>query len=242
MSDIPQKHCIGPCGRTLDATPEYWHRKKNGKYGLKAMCKECANKDNKVYYERPEVKARASALQKERNAITEVRERKLKKKRVYDKEYHALIEVKRRKSDYAKDYRSIPEVKGRLQKYQKRYEKEHYKKHRDIPEFREARRINKHNRRARQKSIGGTYTPKQIQDQLKRQKHKCYYAACGHSEFKKINGKYQYHIEHTFPISRVADMDIPANSIDYLVLSCPTCNLSKGDKFPWEWSEGGRLL
>jgi hypothetical protein len=39
----------------------------------------------------------------------------------------------------------------------------------------------------------------------------------------------------------VVGTDIPANSIDYLVLSCPTCNLSKGDKFPWEWLDGGRL-
>src|SRR6266567_4724163 len=43
-------------------------------------------------------------------------------------------------------------------------------------------------------------------------------------------------------LARVAGGDIPANDISYLVLACPTCNNSKHDKFPWEFSKGGRLL
>jgi CRISPR/Cas system Type II protein with McrA/HNH and RuvC-like nuclease domain len=104
---------------------------------------------------------------------------------------------------------------------------------------RERLRVYSHNRRAIKKAIPGTYTSAQIQDQLKRQKHKCYYC---HKRFQKIKDKHIYHIEHTFPLSRVAGTDIPANSIDYLVLACPHCNHSKSDKFPWEWAEGGRLL
>src|SRR5258708_25371933 len=97
----------------------------------------------------------------------------------------------------------------------------------------------KHVRRARQKDISGTHTPEQIQDLLKRQKHKCYYCSI---RLKRIKGKYIYHIDHTFPLSRVAGSDIPANDISYLVLTCPTCNKKKRDKFPWEFAEGGRLL
>jgi hypothetical protein len=37
-------------------------------------------------------------------------------------------------------------------------------------------------------------------------------------------------------------MDIPANDISYLVISCGPCNVSKGARFPWEWIDGGRLL
>jgi HNH endonuclease len=95
------------------------------------------------------------------------------------------------------------------------------------------------NREARKKAVLGAHTPEQIQDQLKRQKHKCYYCQ---KQLQKVEGKYVYHVEHTFPLSRVAGTDIPANSIDYLVLACPHCNTSKKDKFPWEWPEGGRLL
>ncbi len=98
------------------------------------------------------------------------------------------------------------------------------------------------NRRARKRSVAGVHTPDQIEAQLKRQHYRCYYAACGHAKFEKRNGKYVYHIDHTFPLVRVAGTDTPANDISYLVLTCPACNLSKNDKFPWEWPEGGRLL
>lgn len=97
-------------------------------------------------------------------------------------------------------------------------------------------------RRARKRNIQGKHTPKQIQEQLRRQKYRCYYAACGYAKFKKVRGKYIYHIEHTFPLSRVVGSDIPANDIGYIVLACPTCNQSKSNKFPWEWEDGGRLL
>lgn len=108
------------------------------------------------------------------------------------------------------------------------------------------RRANKkaadHRREARKKAVTGTYTSDQIQSLLKRQKYKCYYASCGFAKFKKQKGQYIYHIDHTFPISRVAGTDIPANGIDYIVLACPSCNERKNKKFPWEFFEGGRLL
>lgn len=100
----------------------------------------------------------------------------------------------------------------------------------------------KRNRRTRKRGIPGNHTPLQIQEQLKRQKYCCYYAACGFAKFEKKNGKYIYQIEHTFPVSRVIGEGIPANSIDYIVLACPDCNMKKHTKFPHEWPEGGRLM
>lgn len=92
-------------------------------------------------------------------------------------------------------------------------------------------------RRAHLRNNEGNYTPEQIQNLLKQQKYQCYYCS---KKFEKSKGRYVYHIDHTFPLSRVANM--PANSIDYLVVSCPRCNRRKGNKFPWEFFEGGRLL
>ncbi len=94
-------------------------------------------------------------------------------------------------------------------------------------------------RLARKKAIAGEFTVQQIRDLLKRQKHTCYYCS---TKFQRVKGKYIYHIDHTFPLSRVAGTDIPANDISYLVLTCPTCNMRKQNRFPWEFPEGGRLL
>jgi len=89
--------------------------------------------------------------------------------------------------------------------------------------------------RARKRSIPGTHTSQQVQEQYLRQHKKCYY--CGnHIKWGK------HHVDHTFPISRVAGTNIPANDISYLVITCQTCNLKKGNKYPWEWPEGGKLL
>lgn len=149
----------------------------------------------------------------------------------------------------------IPEVHSRMMNYSKERDRNLDVRKRRLPQRRDYRkrrasqvmsRVRAHNYRARQKEVQGTYTPEQIEEQLKRQKYRCYYARCGFSRFKRIkeNGKwkYLYHVEHTFPISRVAGMDIPANDMSYLVLACESCNDSKNNKFPWEWPEGGRLL
>jgi hypothetical protein len=216
------KICKGPCGRTLPATLEFWYHKDRGKYGLNSHCKECIAEEWKWSDRHPDTKKRMIAKQKEYQARPEARN----KKRAHDKLYHARPEIKKHKQEYSKEYRSLPETK------------EHGKEYRRRPEIKEYNRIQRHKRRALQGSIGGTHTPEQIQDQLKRQKHKCYYCR---KRFEKKDSRYIYHIEHTFPLSRVAGTDIPANSMGYLVLACPSCNSSKGNKFPWEWPEGGRL-
>jgi CRISPR/Cas system Type II protein with McrA/HNH and RuvC-like nuclease domain len=102
-------------------------------------------------------------------------------------------------------------------------------------------------KRAAKLGVAGTYTPAQIQEQLHRQKFRCYYLACGQAKFQRIkqpNGKWKYifEVDHTFPLSRVAGTDIPANDISYLVLACPKCNRQKQARYPHEWIAGGRLL
>lgn len=99
---------------------------------------------------------------------------------------------------------------------------------------REQRRIQTHNYRAKKRLIPGTHTSQEIQEQYIRQKGKCYYC---HNKLRKGRKKV-YIIEHTFPVSRPG----ARNDISYLVLACSPCNLKKGNKYPWEWPEGNRLL
>jgi 5-methylcytosine-specific restriction endonuclease McrA len=55
QDNTPRKHCTGTCGRTLPATPEYFHRDKSGIYGVHAKCKKCRiesiNREQKKLYD-----------------------------------------------------------------------------------------------------------------------------------------------------------------------------------------------
>ncbi len=99
--------------------------------------------------------------------------------------------------------------------------------------------VSYHKRKARKAGSGGSYTLREIAEQLVRQKHTCYYCQ---APFEKVSTQagdiiYRYHIEHVVPIARGG-----RNDISNIVLACPTCNLHKHDKLPHEWPEGGRLL
>jgi hypothetical protein len=185
---------------------------------------------------KPERKTRDHAYSKEYRSRPGARERIREQTKDYrnrsevqqqSKQYNRRPEVQKRKRDWNKSYYSRPGVQEYRRTYMRR------------PGVLERYRIHARNRHARNKAVLGTHSPQQIQSQLKRQRHKCYYCQ---KHFQKVKGQYIFHIEHTFPLSRVAGTDIPANSIDYIVLACPTCNLSKGNKFPWEWDLGGRLI
>jgi 5-methylcytosine-specific restriction endonuclease McrA len=99
-------------------------------------------------------------------------------------------------------------------------------------------KVRYHKRRALKKGNGGTYTAQDIQDQLKRQRHKCYYCQLKFEKTQKNEGiKYIYHIEHVVPLTRNG-----SNDMSNIVLACPTCNLRKHNRLPHEWPEGNRLL
>jgi len=101
-------------------------------------------------------------------------------------------------------------------------------------------RTHENNRRARKLLIGGTLTVEQIQEKLKAQHYRCYYARCGFAKFPKVNGRYIFHLEHTIPVSRTEAG--PRHDINYVVLSCSACNFKKNNRLPHEFFEGGRLL
>lgn len=101
-------------------------------------------------------------------------------------------------------------------------------------------RVHETNRRSRKLAVPGTLSSSQIQEKLKAQRYRCYYASCGHSKFEKKDGHYIFHLEHTIPLSRLEEN--PRHDINYVVLSCAACNLKKSNKLPHEFFEGGRLF
>lgn len=90
------------------------------------------------------------------------------------------------------------------------------------------------NRRARKLQAEGTHTGDDIKHILESQRGLC--ANCPSKLFK--SGAKKYHIDHIQPLSK-GGSNWPSN----LQLLCPTCNLRKGAKDPYEWAkEQGRLL
>lgn len=83
------------------------------------------------------------------------------------------------------------------------------------------------NYHARKKGNGGEHTVADVQAQYTRQKGTCFY--CGKELGKK------YHVDHVMPLAKGG-----SNGPENLVVACPTCNLSKGDKHPMDF--GGMLL
>lgn len=84
-------------------------------------------------------------------------------------------------------------------------------------------------RRARIAAAPGHHTPADIKRQYEAQKGHCYYCDC------ELNGKYE--TDHVIPISRGG-----SDGMENIVIACPPCNLSKGDKLPSEWGGSNRLL
>ncbi len=97
--------------------------------------------------------------------------------------------------------------------------------------------IYRHNRRARLKENGGTYTEKEINDLYLWQQGHCHY--CSDWLYKSdvlsylgvlIHGKETYHIEHKTPVARHG-----SNYISNIALSCPDCNGEKNNKTEEEY-------
>jgi 5-methylcytosine-specific restriction endonuclease McrA len=241
----PLKQCTGPCQQWLPATTDFFHR--HIQNGLHPRCKKCRSTQRREAREtRPEVRAKERTNSRKWQENNPERA-KSQKKAYHDahkdeaKAYHQAHREKR--IEYNKEWHRTN--REHTKEYRDAYYQEHveemraysiaYSKANPIPNRQNAR-----NRRMLKKQIAvkGSYTPTQIQEQLKRQKYKCYYGFCGYAKFmKQPNGMSLFHIEHVVPLSRGG-----SNDISNIVLACPTCNLKKHDKLPHEFPEGGRLL
>lgn len=111
------------------------------------------------------------------------------------------------------------------------YHVERYRKHKkrilaNMKKYRKAHpefiRTLWHKRRAREKNAEGSFTKEQIEALYEEQDELCAYCDV------PLNGN--YHIDHVQPLSRGG-----SNFIENIVISCPTCNLSKGSKTLEEW-------
>lgn len=208
-----RKRCKGPCKRMLPTTLNFYSYNRATKDRLNTVCKNCSNVASKNYRSRPGGRKARQAYRKARSE--------------HDKNYRREYRILHWEHEqaYRKWYNETHKelIKARTSAYTR---SEH---------GRAVKLAATHRRLARKRNVPGTHTPQQIQELLKKQHYHCYY--CG-KKFEKKNGKYIFHRDHTFPLNR----ENSSNDISLIVLTCPPCNLSKGDRYPWEWVQGGRLL
>jgi hypothetical protein len=220
------------CKQEFPATDYYFSIRRDLKDGLSARCKQCINS----------LQNTRRLAKNPRDFVLEGYKQCTKCKNCYPESTKYFTKHKNGLNPLCKDCKNVRDKQYRdTHKEQTRASiRKSEEKYKD--RVRARAKVKQDKRRAFLANVSGKYTSLQIEEQLKRQNHRCYYVACGHANFEKRNGHYVYHIDHTCPLSRVADSNIPANDISYLVLTCPSCNISKGNKFPWEWPQGGRLL
>lgn len=226
-SDLPSVKCT-KCKQPYPLTAEFFPNDKKKKNGFASRCKQCANVYDKQYREANKEKLKDMERQRNRHDIRRVEQRQKREKteeyKLYQQQYRAIHkqEIAEQRRQYY--LANADEIRERDRKRNR---------NRDSA----VRKAYTQKRRARAKLVEGTLTSLEIQTKLRKQHYKCYYCQ---EKLDKINGKYVYHLEHTVPISRTEYS--PRHDINYVVLSCPTCNMRKNNKLPSEWPEGGRLL
>lgn len=195
--------------------------------GLCSSCKDCMSEYRKKWRNTPERKAAAKAYAKEYFSNPENK----KKHSAHMAEYFK----KTRESYSARgdEWRAKPENAEKIRAYQNRAD---VKKatNRRVAEWAkanpEARRASLHNRRAREKEVGGKHTAADIKQLFRLQRGKC---ACCHVSI--ADG---YHVDHIQPLALGG-----SNDKTNLQLLCQICNLKKAAKPPERWAaENGRLI
>lgn len=224
------KYCH-KCGRTLPT--DCFSRDRRSRDELQSKCKDCnrayrdTHKEQSSAYFRDRYAAdseRIGAANRARYASNpqrnaEYRAANRERRKEQSRAWHAAN--KEHSAEYDRQYRRANREQ-RSETWHAWYETN---KARLIARGRAVTNI----RRGRVRNAEGTHTIADIRAQHARQKGRCYW--CG-----KAVGK-AYHVDHIVPLSRGG-----SNWPDNLVIACPQCNLSKGNKLPHEWTDGGRLL
>jgi len=89
--------------------------------------------------------------------------------------------------------------------------------------------IQNRRRRARRAQSTGKHTAADVRNQYNAQQGRCYWCDVLVGDI--------YHVDHVIPLSRGG-----SDGRENIVISCPFCNVSRGDKLPSEWGKGGKLL
>lgn len=210
------------CGTAYPRDLRYFGKDGSHSTGMRRECRSCASKRTHEY----RVAHLEQCKQKERDhdrrraeERKEYRASRSEENRAYQRAYHeAHREQRRRRRQERHDeiaennrrYRAAN--RERIAAYYRQWCKDH-------PDL-----LLQHSRTRRARKLGsaGTHTPADVAAQKARQKDRCYYC------HRKLT---DYHVDHVVPLALGG-----SNGPENIVVSCPTCNLSKGAKHPADFA------
>lgn len=219
---MKHKQC-SMCGVVYPASSDFFWVSKQHKDGLRSNCRKCCIAKKREYYEKnkPQILT-AQKLHRDQNkdAIL-ARERH---------RYHTDEDFRIRK--LATNKRHFQKQSEKIAIYKQAWVERNRDKTRAASKrWREAHPLKKRadclTRIARKRNAPGTFTKSDISRLYKMQGGKCKYCNL------PLDGG--YHLDHVIPISRGG-----TNFASNIVLACPSCNLSKGDKLIDEWNSPPR--
>lgn len=209
-------HICPRCKRELPLTSEFWHKHKGRKSGFSHKCKDCSNELLKEWNKNNPEKSREHSKKKASRHATEANARA---KAWYEnnKEYA---------SERNRNYRREHSDRIKAQKKDRRLKNpEHFRQLAQASYQRNRTLFLMHTKRRhnRIKGAGGKHTAVEIRALYQQQNGRCFHCNADLSVVA-------YEEDHWIAVSRGGN-----DNIENIRLLCPTCNRSKGNKFPHEW-------
>lgn len=247
------------CGNEYPSTSEFFGPDRRASSGLQSACRECTRAYDRVRRSSPshlEAVAAYRAAHKKEIAARRRAYVAANKERVAEQKKRFYLEHRGEILEYGRQYREANRDRIKAQQKQWRTDhadelsaiaKERYLANPDAAKRRSARwykenreraremcrlwrkenadsvRCYSRSRKARKRGAEGYHTAGDISAQLLRQRGRCYWC--------KVKLGDVYHADHVVPLI-MGGSNWPEN----IVVSCPTCNLSKGGKHPTEWA------
>ena len=222
------------CGEWLVVHKINFHKQKNGKYGLRSICKKCIKKTTdtdeyrkkcREYYHTEHGKEVRKAYEKTEKAKAYRKSEKAKEshKKYYNSDKGKEYYKKYHKSEKSIAYEQSEQRKLAKKNYYKNGGKEASKKYYESEKGQVSLFNNQNKRRSRESNQGKSITVKQWKEV-----YKYFNWSCAYSEV--ILSKENRNLDHIIPLSKGG-----SNNIWNMIPMLNIYNFSKQDKLPLEW-------
>lgn len=220
------------CGKEKPIAEFYKYKNRAGIYRPRGRCKLCLLEQNKQY-----AQANAATIKEYQRWYQAAKQEQISVRR------HAYYEanrdeILRAQREYVRDNReSVREQKKAYYQRHREWFAEYMKTYRLSNRESVRKRGKRHYeenpqlylaysraRRARLAEVGGSHDDEDVRAKYLQQRGQCHWCAAS------LQGV--YHVDHVVPISKGG-----GNGPGNICCACPACNLAKGTKMPWEFSD-----